>query len=90
MVAAAQAACREREPAVEDRWHGARAERTPNMLLMSVTLDVRVTQGSGWLNAVVPCRVERGGMGRGAACGAGEAGGRGAAAQSACREGASC
>ena len=36
---------------------GARAERTKNMLLMSVTLDV--SKLSGWLNAVAHCRVER-------------------------------
>ena len=57
---------------------GARAcaERTWNMLLMSVTLDV--SKLSGWLNADAPCRVERRaydaerGVGR-------EAGGRGPA-----------
>ena len=32
-----------------DRWAGARAERTENMLYMSVTLDV--SKLSGWLNA---------------------------------------
>ena len=32
-------------------------ERTQNMLLMSVTLDV--LKLSGWLNAVAYCRVER-------------------------------
>ena len=38
---------------------GARAcaERTPNMPLMVVTLDV--LKLSGWLNAATPCRVER-------------------------------
>ena len=35
----------------------ARAERTANMLFMSVTLDV--SKLSGWLNAVAYCRVER-------------------------------
>ena len=35
----------------------ARAERTSNMLFMSVTLDV--SKLSGWLNADAPCRVER-------------------------------
>ena len=35
----------------------ARAERTQNMLSMSVTLDV--SQLSGWLNAYVRCRVAR-------------------------------
>ena len=33
------------------------AERTLNMLLMSVTLDV--SKLSGWLNAHASCRVER-------------------------------
>jgi hypothetical protein len=41
----------------------ARAERTPNMKLMSVTLEV--SQLSGWLKAVAACRVE------GRACDAG-------------------
>ena len=35
----------------------ARAERTWNICCMVVTLDV--SKLSGWLNAVVPCRVER-------------------------------
>ena len=35
----------------------ARAERTKNMLTMSVTLDV--LKLSGWLNAFASCRVER-------------------------------
>ena len=35
----------------------ARAERTRNMLYMSVTLDV--SKVSGWLNADADCRVER-------------------------------
>ena len=47
------------------RWEGptievagrARAERTPNMLDMPVTLEV--SKLSGWLNADAPCRVER-------------------------------
>ena len=34
----------------------ARAERTKNMLLMSVTLEV--SKLSGWLKAVADCRVE--------------------------------
>ena len=40
-------------------WGGYRAcaKRTPNMLFMSVTLDV--TKLSGWLNAAADCRVER-------------------------------
>ena len=36
--------------------HGARAERTANIQLMSVTLDV--SKVSGWLNAVARCRDE--------------------------------
>ena len=39
----------------------ARAGRTSNMELMSVTLDV--SKLSGWLNIDAPCRVTRGGMG---------------------------
>ena len=35
----------------------ARAERTANMYVMSVTLDV--SKLSGWLNARAFCRVER-------------------------------
>ena len=35
----------------------ARAERTPNMTAMVVTLDV--SKLSGWLNADASCRVER-------------------------------
>ena len=35
----------------------ARAERTSNMYPMVVTLDV--SRLSGWLNAAMPCRVER-------------------------------
>ena len=38
-----------------DRWGGARAERTRNMLSMVVTLDV--SRVSGWLNAHADCRV---------------------------------
>eukprot|EP00964_Phaeocystis_antarctica_P077973 scaffold48462_cov60-Phaeocystis_antarctica.AAC.5 len=37
-------------------WRRARAERTSNMLCMSVTLDV--SKLSGWLNATAYCRVE--------------------------------
>eukprot|EP00964_Phaeocystis_antarctica_P028390 scaffold16009_cov32-Phaeocystis_antarctica.AAC.1 len=40
-----------------DRWGGARAERTLNILLMVVTLDV--SKLSGWLNADAVCRVAR-------------------------------
>ena len=45
----------------------ARAERTLNIKIMFVTLDV--SKLSGWLNADAPCRVEKGacGAGRGAA-----------------------
>ena len=68
-----------------DRWGGARAQRTLNMLYMFVTLDV--SKLSGWLNTDAYCRVARsafeaGGMrverrkGRGAA-----------AAHAACRRG---
>ena len=55
-VAATQVACtgRDRLKAVGAR---ARAERTPNMLYMVVTLDV--SKLSGWLNFVANCRVER-------------------------------
>ena len=44
---------RPRLKAMADR---ARAERTPNMFCMAVTLDV--SKLSGWLNAHAPCRVE--------------------------------
>ena len=56
----------------------ARAERTENMIFMSVTLDV--SQLSGWLKAFATCRVERRACvtGRGARR---EAGGSGAAAE---------
>ena len=71
----AQAACtgRARLKAVGAR---ARAERTSNMSLMFVTLDV--SKLSGWLNASAYCRVERRACdaGRGASREAG--GGRGA------------
>ena len=45
----------------------ARAERTKNMYPMSMTRDV--SRLSGWLNASVPCRVERGIIGGGATSG---------------------
>ena len=45
---------RPRLKAMADR---ARAERTPNMFCMAVTLDV--SKLSGWLNAVASCQVER-------------------------------
>ena len=48
----------------------ARAERTPNMFCMSVTLDV--SKLSGWLNAVTLCRVQREGIDEGAAGGPGD------------------
>ena len=48
----AQAAC-SKAPTVEAEGR-ARAERTRNMLSMSVTLDV--SKLSGWLNAVAHCR----------------------------------
>ena len=53
---------------------GARAcaERTPNMPLMVVTLDV--LKLSGWLNAATPCRVERRRVRCGAMCGPGAGG----------------
>ena len=51
-------------------WVRARAERTQNMLTMSVTLDV--SKLSAWLNADAPCQVER------RACDAGSGAGRGA------------
>ena len=54
----ARAACTARGPGREG-WGGYRAcaERTENMLRMSVTLDV--SKLSGWLNANARCRVER-------------------------------
>ena len=62
----AQAATRPATVEVEGR---ARAERTPNMYLMDVTLDV--SRLSGWLNANAPCRVTRESIGGGATCGQG-------------------
>ena len=41
-----------------DIWSEARAGRTTNMLVISVTLDV--SKLSGWLNKDAPCRVTRG------------------------------
>ena len=46
-----------------------RAERTANILVMSVTLDV--SRLSGWLNACATCRVTRGSIGGRATCGQG-------------------
>ena len=55
-MAATHAACTGR--ARLKAWgHRARAERTPNMVCMVVTLDV--SKLSGWLNADAYCRVER-------------------------------
>ena len=56
-VRAAQATCTRRGS--DSRFWGLRAcaERTENMWLMSVTLDV--SKLSGWLNAYAYCRVER-------------------------------
>ena len=55
-----RAACTARGPGCEG-WEGytACAERTWNMLIMSVTLDV--SKLSGWLNADAPCREPNGG-----------------------------
>ena len=50
---------------------GARAERTPNMTLMVVTLDV--LKLSGWLNAYASCPTKRRGHAMLAACGLGGA-----------------
>ena len=74
----ARAACMASGPGCEG-WGGYRAcaERTLNMLLMSVTPDV--SKLSGWLNAPADCRVERGDVRCGARCGPG-AGERGPAA----------
>ena len=54
----ASAACTGNGPAVKVDGAGACAERTLNMNLMSVTLDV--SKLSGWLNADAPYRVEMG------------------------------
>eukprot|EP00964_Phaeocystis_antarctica_P009642 scaffold5248_cov49-Phaeocystis_antarctica.AAC.5 len=55
----ARAACTARGPGCVKAGGGYRvcAERTKNMPLMSVTLDV--SKLSGWLNADAPCRVAR-------------------------------
>jgi hypothetical protein len=64
VVAARQAAGMHGEKARLEAWGPrARAERTENMAFMSVTLEV--SKLSGWLKAVVYCRVE------GKACDAG-------------------
>eukprot|EP00964_Phaeocystis_antarctica_P028340 scaffold15977_cov53-Phaeocystis_antarctica.AAC.3 len=65
----ARAACTARGPGCEG-WGGrACAERTWNMLSMSVTLDV--SKLSGWLKADAYCRVQRRGVRCGARCGPG-------------------
>ena len=57
-MAATHAACTGR--ARLKAWgHRARAERTPNMVCMVVTLDV--SKLSGWLNADAYCRESKGG-----------------------------
>jgi len=63
---------------------GTRVERTSNILLMSVTLDV--SKLSGWLKARAFCRVEKRGVRCGARYGPGGGGAWGgrAAAQAAC------
>ena len=48
---------RQEGPAVKAGRARACAERTANMMLMVVTLDV--SKLSGWLNALARCRVER-------------------------------
>ena len=58
MEAAAVQAARREGPTVEAEAR-ARMERTENMLIMSVTLDV--SKLSGWLNEDVHCREKRGG-----------------------------
>ena len=55
VAAAAQAACWE-GPVVEAAGR-VRAERTPNMYCMVVTLDV--SRLSGWLNAYAICQARR-------------------------------
>ena len=63
---AAQAGCR-REGTNTDAGAGRGEERTLNMPLMSVTLEV--SKLSGWLNDAAPCR--KGGIRCGASCGPG-------------------
>ena len=65
-MAATQAACA-RGWTDSRLWVRARAERTQNMLLMVVTLDV--SKLSGWLNALAPCRVQRRACDAGKRCG---------------------
>ena len=54
---ATQPACTGRARLKKDCGARARAERTLNMLVMVVTLDV--SKLSAWLNAEAPCQVER-------------------------------
>ena len=68
-AAAHERHARREGPAVKAGRARACAERTANMMLMVVTLDV--SKLSGWLNARAPCRVER------RACGAERGVGRG-------------
>ena len=63
-AAAHELHAREEGPSVKAGRARACAERTENMRLMSVTLDV--SKLSGWLNLFARCRVER----RGVRCGA--------------------
>ena len=56
-MAATQSACAARARLKAGGGRRARAERTPNMWYMVVTLDV--SKLSGWLNALADCRVER-------------------------------
>eukprot|EP00964_Phaeocystis_antarctica_P155937 scaffold125375_cov39-Phaeocystis_antarctica.AAC.1 len=76
-AAAHERHARREGPAVKAGGARACAERTKNMRLMSVTLDV--SKLSGWLNADAACRVESRGVRCGVRCGPG-AGGRGPAA----------
>ena len=82
MATAAQAACWE-GPVVEAAGR-VRAERTPNMYCMVVTLDV--SRLSGWLNAEAPCRVTRRHM-EGDTPGEGREGVGAVAVHAACTEG---
>ena len=63
---AVHAACRGGRDCRLGAGHG--EERTSNMRLMSVTLEV--SKLSGWLKTDAPCRVERGGYTIGIRCGA--------------------
>ena len=68
-AAAHERHARREGPAVKAEGAKACAERTWNMLSMSVTLDV--SKLSGWLNFVAYCPVERRGVRCGARCGPG-------------------